>query len=117
MSTGTESHTSVKTAMSDVLRAEREALVQMAECDSRAEQILGDARQTVRAMVRRTQQRISRLHASCAQKTRELIDLMQKDAADYASCAVPADREKRLLQNVVSTVARQLTTMEQGRGD
>lgn len=117
MSTGTESHTSVKTAMSDVLRAEREALAQLAVCDSRAEQILGDARQAVRAMVRRTQQRISRLHAGCAQKTRELIELLQKDAAEYAACAVPADREKRLLHDAVSTVARQLTTMEQGRDD
>ncbi|MDH4047900.1 MAG: hypothetical protein OEW68_00060 [Gammaproteobacteria bacterium] len=117
MNTRTDSPTSVKTAISEVLGAEQDVLAQLAACESRAAQMLGDARQAVRAMVRRIQQRISRVHAGCAEKTRVLIDRMERDAASVDTCEIPADGERQILQDAVCAVAQDLTTKDRSNGD
>jgi RNA polymerase-interacting CarD/CdnL/TRCF family regulator len=111
MSTGTDRHTSVETAISRVLAAEREALAEIAACENRAEQLRREARAAVRAMVRRTQDRISRLHAGCAARTAELVAELQQDAGSRDS--LPGeDQETGLLLDAVRAVAAELTAPE-----
>jgi vacuolar-type H+-ATPase subunit H len=109
MSTETDRHTSVEAAISEVLAAERDALAQIAACEDRAGQIMRNARRAVRAMVRRTQDRISRLHAGCAEKTRELVATMEQEASLDAARALPENDDAKELAEAVASVARELT--------
>lgn len=116
MSTGTDRHTSVETAISRVLAAERQALAEIAACEDRAEQLRREARAAVRAMVRRTQDRISRLHAGCAARTAEFVAALERDAG--SSSPLPGeDRETELLLEAVRTVARELTVADDTNAD
>ena len=112
MSTEADRHTSVETAISEVLGAERKALAQIALCEDRADRILRDARKVVRAMVRRTQERISRLHAGCAERRRSIVATMEAEAAAEAERSLPGDGENEILLQAVSDVARNLTESE-----
>ena len=109
MSTEADRHTSVETAISEVLGAERNALEQIALCEDRADRVLRDARKVVRAMVRRTQERISRLHAGCADRTRSIAAAMEADAAAEAERSLPGDSENEILLQAVVDAARILT--------
>lgn len=116
MSTGTDRHTSVETAISRVLAAEREALAEIAACENRAEQLRHEARAAVRAMVRRTQDRISRLHAGCAARTAELVAALERDTGSDTS--LPGeDQETELLVGAVRAVARELTVPDDADAD
>ena len=117
MDTGTDTQTSVTTAMSEVLGAEREALDRLAECERRADAVVADARQAVRALVRRTRQRIARLHAGCTRKNEQLIMRLERDAAAQDAARTPADDVANLLQLAVDDVARELTTGERSGAD
>ena len=109
MSARTDEKLSVEKAMSRVLSAERDALLQIVACQSRADETLQATRKKVRALVRRTQQRISRLHAGCDERTRELVARMEQDAATGAD--YPArENGKDTLMEAVRVVARELTT-------
>lgn len=112
MSKTTDQDSSVKTAMTEVLGAEHDALARLAACKREADQQLEDARRAVRAITRNTQERIARLHAACATKTRERIEQMQLAAASASACRVPDPREAQQLLNIVSDVARDLTTRD-----
>ena len=81
MSAKTDATMSVEKAMSRVLSAESDAVAQIAACQSRADETLQSTRKRIRAMVRRTQQRLVRLHAACDQRTHELVSRMEKEAA------------------------------------
>lgn len=109
MSAKTDETLSVEKAMSRVLSAERDALAQIAACQSRADETLQSTRKTVRAMVRRTQQRIVRLHAGCEERTRELVSRMEREAATGADHAARENAENTLTE-AVRVVARALTT-------
>lgn len=109
MSTESDRQLSVATAMSEVLGAERDALAQIAACEQRADEILRDARKAVRAIVRRTQKRISRLHAGCTERTRDLVAKMELELTVDAERSVPGDGERDMLRKAVSAVARELT--------
>lgn len=117
MSTETDRHTSVEAAISEVLRAERNALAEIAACENRANEILREARKVVRAMVRHTQQRISRLHAGCEARTRELVAAMEQEADLQAERALPDEGQQRKLVQAVSSVARELTGPEKSDAD
>ena len=109
MSAKTDEKLSVEKAMSRVLSAERDALAQIVACQSRADETLQATRKNVRALLRRTQQRISRLHAGCDERTRELVARMEQDAATGAD--YPArENGKDTLMEAVRVVARELTT-------
>jgi ElaB/YqjD/DUF883 family membrane-anchored ribosome-binding protein len=109
MSAKTDDKLSVEKAMSRVLSAERDALAQIVACQSRADETLQATRKKVRALVRRTQQRISRLHAGCEERTRELVSCMEQDAA--AVVEHPGrDSGKDTLMEAVRVVAAELTT-------
>ena len=109
MSSKTDKGMSVDTAMSKVLAAERDAVDQLAASERRARDIMREARESVRALVRHHTARISRLHAACASKTTELVGRLEKAAAeqDVESCSTP-DGQRRL-SNAVAEVARELT--------
>jgi hypothetical protein len=109
MSAKTDERLSVEMAMSRVLSAERDALAQIAACQSRADETLQETRKKVRAMVRRTQQRLVRLHAACDQRTHELVSLMEKEAAAHDEYS-PRDHGKDALTEAVRIVAAELTT-------
>jgi hypothetical protein len=95
--------------MSRVLSAESEALAQIAACQRRADETLQATRKTVRAMVRRTQKRIVRLHAGCDARTRERVLRMEQEAATAAGH--PArETGKDTLTEAVRVVAAELTT-------
>lgn len=103
---------SVESAITRVLRAEQEALAAIAACESEAQEIQREARQAARSIVRRMRERVSRLHAACAAKTRELIDEMERSAADCSACAAPDDGERRLLEAAIQALARELTSRD-----
>jgi ElaB/YqjD/DUF883 family membrane-anchored ribosome-binding protein len=109
MSAKTDESLSVEKAMSRVLSAESEALAQIAACQSRADETLQSTRKKIRAMVRRTQQRIVRLHSDCDERTRELVTRMQREAA--ADARYPArENGTETLMEAVRVVAAELTT-------
>jgi ElaB/YqjD/DUF883 family membrane-anchored ribosome-binding protein len=108
MSAKTDEKLSVEKAMSRVLSAERDALAQIVACQSRADETLQATRSKVRALVRRTQQRISRLHAGCEERTRALVLRMEQEAA--AGADFPArENGKDTLMEAVRVVAAELT--------
>ena len=76
MSAKTDNRLSIEKAMSRVLSAEADALAQIVACQSRADGTLLATRKKVRAMVRRTQQRLSRLHAGCDERTHALENVV-----------------------------------------
>jgi ElaB/YqjD/DUF883 family membrane-anchored ribosome-binding protein len=109
MSAKTDTTMSVEKAMSRVLSAESDALAQIAACQSRADETLQSTRKKIRAMVRRTQQRIVRLHAACEKHTHELVSNMEQEATtgdDYPT----RDNGQDSLLEAVRTVATELTT-------
>ena len=109
MSAKADERLSVEKAMSRVLSAESDALAQIAACQSRADETLQATRKRVRAMMRRTQQRIVRLHSGCDKRTRELVKSMQRDAATGAQ--YPArENGTDTLREAVRVVAAELTT-------
>ena len=109
MSGKTDAPMSVEKAMSRVLSAEKDALAQIAACQSRADGTLQFTRKKIRAMVRRTQQRLVRLHAACEERTRQLVSRMEKEAAADSE-PPPRDHEQDVLQEAVRVVAAELTT-------
>ena len=109
MSARTDERSSVEKAMSRVLSAEREALAQIAACQSRADETLQSTRKTVRAMLRKTQQRIVRLHAGCDERTHELVSRMEQEAATGDDYPAP-DNGQEILLEAVRAVAAELTT-------
>ncbi len=109
MSAKTDEKLSVEKAMSRVLSAEKDALAQIVACQSRADETLRATRKKVRALLRRTQQRISRLHAGCEARTRELVSSMEQEAAAAAGYPAREDGEDTLME-AVRVVAAELTT-------
>jgi ElaB/YqjD/DUF883 family membrane-anchored ribosome-binding protein len=109
MSGKTDAPMSVEKAMSRVLSAEKDALAQIAACQSRADGTLQFTRKKIRAMVRRTQQRLVRLHAACEERTQQLVSRMEKEAAADSE-SPPRDHEQDVLQEAVRVVAAELTT-------
>ncbi len=116
MSTGTDRRTSVDAAISAVLAAEQEALAGIADCESRADRIRRDAQAAVRAQVRHAQDRITRLHADCKQRTDELVRALEREAGRDAAEAPAADFEQELLREAVRAVAAALTDPEASGG-
>jgi ElaB/YqjD/DUF883 family membrane-anchored ribosome-binding protein len=109
MSAKTDTTVSVEKAMSRVLSAESDALAQIAACQSRADETLQSTRKKIRAMVRRTQQRLVRLHAACERRTHELVSRMEQDAATGDEYPAP-DNGQDILLEAVRAVAAELTT-------
>jgi hypothetical protein len=109
MSAKTDERLSVEKAMSRVLSAESDALAQIDACQSRADETLQATRKKIRAMVRRTQQRIVRLHAGCEHRTRELVTRMQRETATGARYT-DRDSGADSLTEAVRVVAAELTT-------
>ena len=112
MAKDTDNELSVDTAISLVLDAEQEALAQIEQCEARADQVMRETRQVIRAMVRRTEERMSRLHSGCARRNRELIAALEDAAlADESRPDGDDGSEERLLAAVEDAV-RRLTTLE-----
>ena len=109
MSAKTDERLSVEKAMSRVLSAESEALAQIAACQSRADETLQSTRKKIRAMLRRTQQRIVRLHSGCDERTQELVSRMEQEAATSDDYPAP-DNGQDILLEAVRAVAAELTT-------
>ena len=109
MSAKTDERLSVEKAMSRVLSAESEALAQIAACQSRADETLQSTRKKIRAMLRRTQQRIVRLHAACEERTHQLVSGMEKDVASDSE-PPPGKYGRESLLEAVRAVAEELTT-------
>ena len=109
MSARTDETLSVEKAMSRVLSAESDALAQIAACQSRADETLQSTRKKVRAMLRRTQQRIVRLHSGCDERTQALVSRMEREAATGDDYPAP-DNGQDILLEAVRAVAAELTT-------
>lgn len=112
----TDETLSVEKAMSRVLSAEKDALAQIAACQSRADETLQSTREKIRAMVRRTQQRLIGLHAACDQRTHELVSHMEKEAAAGDEHS-PRDHGEEALREAVRIVAAELTTPDSSDAD
>ena len=112
MDAETDKALSVDSAIALVLAAEQDALAAIERCEQQADRIMSETRQVIHAMVRRTEERISRLHSGCAERNRQLV--AELEAAALAEDSEPdRDRgfEERLAVAVV-TAARRLTTLE-----
>lgn len=112
MDAETDNELSVDSAIALVLAAEQDALADIELCEQRADRIMSETRQVIHAMVRRTEERISRLHSGCAERNRQLV--AELEATALAEDSEPdRDRgfEERLAVAVV-TAARRLTTLE-----
>ena len=108
----TDKALSVDSAIALVLAAEQDALADMDLCEHRADRIMSETRQVNRGMVRRTEDRISRLHSGCAERNRQLV--AELEAAALAERVEPDqehDFEERLAV-AVEDAARRLTTLE-----
>jgi len=107
----TDNDLSVDSAIALVLDAEQDALVAIEHCEQQADRIMSETRQVTRGMVRRAEERISRLHSGCAERNRQLV--AELDATARAEVSGP-DREhgseERLAAAAVA-VARRLTTL------
>ena len=101
---------SVESAITRVLRAEQEALAAIEASEGEAKEIQRQARQAARAVLRRTRQRVSRLHVACAARTRELIDEIERGAGAPSSAAGPDDGERQLLDTAIRALAVELTS-------
>ena len=112
MSAETDPDLSVRSAISRVLDAEQDALAQITACENRADQLLQETRQAVRAMVRRAQRRISRLHAGCEERTHELVMRAERDAVLSVAQPMVSDEVEMKRLKVVRSVAKELTTRE-----
>jgi len=111
-----DNHRSAESAVTRVLAAEQEALEAMAACRKQAESTLDEARAAVRRLVRHTQERISRLHADCAARTRELVAEIERDTDTGGEQAPRGEPDDDRLHDAVRAVARQLTERDAGHG-
>lgn len=112
MSAETDRQQSVDKAISTVLEAEQEALARIRECEARADEITRNARETVRRMLRDTDRRISRLHANCERRTRELIDELEGPGTADASLEKGCPGGDHFVSAAVEATAFYLTTSE-----
>lgn len=112
MAAGTDEVLSVDTAISLVLEAEQDALAHIAACEDRADRIVRDARESIRGAARRTEERISRLHAGCARRNRELIAELEDRASTGETAPDHDDVADEWLIAAVDAAARRLTTRE-----
>jgi hypothetical protein len=112
MSAETDRQQSVDKAISAVLDAEQEALARIRECDARADEITRNAREAVRRMLRDTDRRISRLHANCERRTRELIDELEGLGAADASLKTGRPGGDNFVSAAVEATAFFLTTSD-----
>lgn len=112
MAAGTDQERSVDTAISLVLEAEQDALAYIAACEDRADRIVRNARETIRGAVRRTEERISRLHTGCARRNRELIAELEDHSSAGETPPEQDDEAEAWLNAAVDAAARRLTTRE-----
>ena len=112
MSAETDRQQSVDKAISTVLDAEQEALARVRECEARADEIIRNAREAVRGMLRDTDRRISRLHVNCERRNRELIEELECAGAADASLEAECSGGDEFVSAAVEATARYLTTPE-----
>jgi hypothetical protein len=108
----TDKDLSVDSAIALVLAAEQAALATIEQCEQQADRIMSETRQVIRGKVRRTEERISRLHSGCAERNRQLVAEME--SAALAAGDEP-DREhssEERLAAAITVAARRLTTLE-----
>jgi vacuolar-type H+-ATPase subunit H len=107
-----DSNLSVDSAIALVLAAEQDALATIEQCEQRADRIMSETRQVIRGMVRRTEDRISRLHSGCAERNRQLVAELEATAlAEHSEPDRDHGFEERLAA-AVDDAARRLTTLE-----
>ena len=112
MDAKTDNDLSVDSAIALVLAAEQDALAMIEESEQRADRIMSETRQVIRDMVRRTEDRISRLHSGCAERNRQLVAELEATAvAEHAEPDRDHGFEKRLTA-AVDDAACLLTTLE-----
>lgn len=112
-----DNHRSADSAVARVLAAEQEALQAIAACKKQAEATLDEARAAVRGLVRHTQDRISRLHADCAARTRALVAEIERDTETGGDVVLPGELDDDRLHVAVRAVARQLTERDASHAD
>lgn len=101
---------SVESAITRVLRAEQDALAAIEASEGEAKEIQRQARQAARAVLRRNRLRVSRLHAACATRTRELVDEIERGSGASPCDTTPDDGERQLLDTAIRALAAELTS-------
>ena len=112
MDAETDKVLSVDSAIALVLAAEQDALADIELCEQRADRIMSETRQVIRGMVRRTEERISRLHSGCAERNRQLVAELEAAALAEDSAADREHGSEERLAAAVDAAARRLTTLE-----
>ncbi|WP_127477975.1 hypothetical protein [Sulfurivermis fontis] len=104
-----EQQNSTEEAMNRVLEAERAALAAIAECTTRAANLIEAAQQQARRIHRRTDSRISQVHAHCALALGRQVELLLQQEAENASATVPDAVIQEVLAAAVERLAQSLT--------
>ena len=112
MDAETDDVLSVDSAIALVLDAEQDALAAIERSERQADRIMSETRQVLRDMVRRTEERISRLHSGCAERNRQLVAELEATAlAEISEPGQEHGSEERLAAAAL-VAARRLTTPE-----
>ena len=100
----------IREAMDAVLEAEREAQATMQETRKEADVSLAQARQQARLIQTRTQDRITRMHAACEQRTAAEVKALKRDAVSAMSTAARDHDESAAIQQAALRLAERMTT-------
>lgn len=98
--------------MRRVLMAERDANQAIVDCESRAEKILGDARECARHIAERADTRISRMQKHSAIAVSEYINAILSEDVEQAKQTTALKIGDEELQQAVDTLAAQLSGAE-----
>ena len=112
MDAETDNDLSVDSAITLVLDAEQDALANIKHCEQTADRIMSETRKVIRGMVRRTEERIGRLHSGCAERNRQLVAELEAAAQAADSRPDPKHGSEERLAAAVAAAARRLTTLE-----
>jgi vacuolar-type H+-ATPase subunit H len=104
-------------AMATALKAERESLQSIIDCEGEAEQILEQARQTAHHISERADNRITRIHQSCNRIATEEVNRLQRSSQHSINDANTPQPDKKSVTHAVTALVESLTTVDEVTGN
>jgi vacuolar-type H+-ATPase subunit H len=100
-----ESADDVRTAMDQVLAAEREAQAEIARAHERARDIMREARASVHQVEERARRRRGRIHRACEQRAQAEADRLRREAGLVAADTPTVSAESALVKAACERLA------------
>lgn len=101
--------------MDVVLEAERGAQAELDACRRDADAIMAQARETSRYIQHRTQERITRLHQACEEKTADRIEALRRRAIGASADSGADSPDEVMIREAAARLAARLTGSEDDR--